>query len=440
MVRTLTALSSALILCLTLLFAVPVVSAPLRIMPLGNSITQANAAQYSYRYQLWKKLIDANIDADFVGSHAVNNDGNPNWPDYKSKTFDADNEGHWGWSTDQVLYGNNEQPSKGKLSQWLTGYTPDIVLMHLGTNDMFRGHPLDGTLNELREVVKQIRDKNPKVTILLAKLIPAYPLVVGPGSAQNVERLNEQLPALAQELNTTESKVILVDQYTGFNATTGADTFDGIHPNASGEEKMAQRWFDAIMTAMETLPVELLTFEGKFVQGKGVELTWKTASEEDNAYFEVQRSAKEGDFATIGIEEGAGTSQTQYTYEYLDATAPAGDIYYRLKQVDKDGSSKFSKVIHVQTRPLSSDLKIYPNRSNEGTFILWLQFSQPHSNAEVFIYTIDGKTVENFTIKSNASGSFEEKIDTRRLKPNRLYLVKVYAGRQQFYSRFIIGS
>ncbi|WP_299819788.1 GDSL-type esterase/lipase family protein [uncultured Pontibacter sp.] len=439
MLRTLKAPALILtyILCLFLNCSPTAISAPLRIMALGNSITQSNAANYSYRYNLWKKLIDANLEVDFVGSHAVHFDGNPNWPAYKGQNFDPDNEGHWGWSADQILNGNGD-PGQGKLSQWLTGYTPDIVLMHVGTNDMFREQPLDETLNELREIIRLIRGKNPQATILLAKLIPAHDQVAGTNAANNIINFNQQIPALAQELNTTASRVVMVDQYTGFNATIGADTWDGIHPNASGEEKMAQRWFDAIMSVLGTLPVELVSFDGKFVEGKGVELHWKTASETNNAYFEVQRSENTSNFTTIGTEEGAGTTQGQTTYTYLDTNAPTGNVYYRLKQIDLDGSSVYSKVIHVQTSPLSSGLQVYPTRSRGNSLHLALHFPRPYAEAEVFIYAADGKAVEHFKVKSNASGRFEQALNVKHLKSNCLYLVKVMAGEQQLQAKFII--
>ncbi len=56
---------------------------PIQILPLGDSITQANSNYMSYRYHLWTELIDSEIDFDFVGSQSSNRDGHPTWPEYE---------------------------------------------------------------------------------------------------------------------------------------------------------------------------------------------------------------------------------------------------------------------------------------------------------------------------------------------------------------------
>ncbi|GAB3529399.1 hypothetical protein GCM10027443_08640 [Pontibacter brevis] len=225
-------------------------TARVKILSLGNSVTQGTTHHPGYRHRLWQKLIDAGIDAEFVGSHDVNYGGDPEVKNrvYKGKSYTNRNEGHWGWYTDEILRG---RIGKGNLAQWLQTYTPDIALVHLGSNDMLRqcgaGKSVNKpcyqeTIDELKKVIQQIRHKNPAVTILLAQLIPMQE----EEAAHRIKELNKRLPALVKELNTPHSPVILVDQYTGFDPTRGADTWDGIHPNASGEEKMAQKWFDAL--------------------------------------------------------------------------------------------------------------------------------------------------------------------------------------------------
>ncbi|WP_439882504.1 PA14 domain-containing protein [Pontibacter sp. MBLB2868] len=216
-----------------------------QILTLGNSITQGSNTSQSYRYPLWKKLIDANYNFNMVGSQNSNYNGNPSWPNYNNKIFDQDHEGHWGWKVDQLLNGYTTG-STDKLATWLSSYTPDIALLHLGTNDMFYNQSVSETIGEIREVIRLLRQDNPKVALLLAKIIPADLQIVGPQAAENINLLNIEIPKLVSELNTTTSPVILVDQTTGFDPSKGADTYDGVHPNASGEEKMAQKWMGAI--------------------------------------------------------------------------------------------------------------------------------------------------------------------------------------------------
>ncbi|TPE43897.1 SGNH/GDSL hydrolase family protein [Pontibacter mangrovi] len=231
-----------------------------KILALGNSITQGNQEHPSYRYRLWQKLADAGADVAFVGSENMNFSGQPAayGTSYKGRTYTNCHEGHWGWTADEILQGRRWH---GNLARWLQSYTPDIVLLHLGSNDMLRqcgsGNTCyQETIEELRQIITLIREKNPHATVLLAQLTPVDEERFGPAVADHIVQLNKHIPALAQEMSTAASPVILVDQFSGFNPATGADTWDGIHPNARGEEKMAQRWFDALMPLLRKIPVE----------------------------------------------------------------------------------------------------------------------------------------------------------------------------------------
>ena len=84
------------------------------LMILGDSITQAQGngttatplnGRNSYRYQLWKCLVDNHATFDMVGSHDINRGVSSFYPTYKGLNFDRDNEGHWAWDTDDVLNG-----------------------------------------------------------------------------------------------------------------------------------------------------------------------------------------------------------------------------------------------------------------------------------------------------------------------------------------------
>jgi acyl-CoA thioesterase-1 len=189
---------------------------PVKIMPLGDSITQGNTTADSYRRPLWHKLVDAGYHVDFVGSEKTNFTGRPAHPD-----FDEDNEGHYGWTIAGVLE---------KLDGWLGQNNPDIVLLHLGTNGK---EPAAEKLGQLEQVVALLRKHNPKVVVLMAQLITGG-------------EINQGIPGLVKKLNTAQSPVILVDQSAGWEWEAGKDTVDGCHPNERGEEKMATKWFDAL--------------------------------------------------------------------------------------------------------------------------------------------------------------------------------------------------
>ena len=212
---------------------------PIQIVTLGDSITQAASGRNSYRRDLWNSLVNNGYDIDFVGSQNRTRDDTL-FPD---RTFDPDHEGHWGWRTDEIINGRSGQ---GNLASWLTSYTPDIALIHLGSNDAFQNNSTESTISELRQVINILRQDNPNIVIFVAELIPTTNNTWN----QRVQNLNNQIPQLVSTENRSNSPVILVDQNSGFNAAT--DTYDGVHPNASGETKMAQRWFEAVRTYLDS--------------------------------------------------------------------------------------------------------------------------------------------------------------------------------------------
>jgi len=209
-----------------------------KILPLGDSITCASKYKLSYRYPLWQRLVDAGKQIEFIGSHASKGDhGRDKWDTYKNLSFPPAHECHSGWRTDQILNGINNNGSR--LSQWITGYQPDIALIHLGTNDIYQSQTPESTRDEIEQVILKLRGKNPHIKVLLARVIP---MQMNP----NIPRLNQLLLQLSKKLNQTNSPVISVDMYSGFSINTDMQK-DKIHPNANGEEKIAQRWFSALM-------------------------------------------------------------------------------------------------------------------------------------------------------------------------------------------------
>ena len=195
---------------------------PLRIMPLGDSITEGRDGSATYRYWLEKDLERADRPIDFVGSHKGVYGGSPRFGD-----FDQDNEGHWGWTTGQILE---------HIDEWAAAARPDVALVHLGTNDVVRNPAV--IPQNLASIIASLRKANPHVVVLLARLIPMH------GYDGKLGPVNEAIERVAREQTSAESPVVLVRQDEGFDVA--ADTYDGIHPNESGEKKMAKRWFEAI--------------------------------------------------------------------------------------------------------------------------------------------------------------------------------------------------
>ena len=99
-----------------------------------------------------------------------------------------------------------------------------------------------------------------------------------------------------------------------------------------------------------SLPVDLIAFRGR-AEGGAFVLSWETASEENNAGFELQRSTDGTNFHKIGWIPGVGTTQNRQTYEFTDKDIrPNSSYFYRLQQVDYDGSSSYSETIKYVNR------------------------------------------------------------------------------------------
>lgn len=193
-----------------------------RIMPLGDSITESAAGMPTYRYFLWHLAKAEGYRIDFVGSMRGAYGGSP-----ANIDFDMDHEGHWGWRADEVL---------ARLPEWAASASPDIALMHIGHNDVCQGQDMDSTVDELSTLIDVLRAVNPHVGIVLAQNIRSAWIC-----HESMPAFIAKLPALVDAKTTEESKVVLVDQYTGFDPATM--TWDGQHPNATGESQMADRWF-----------------------------------------------------------------------------------------------------------------------------------------------------------------------------------------------------
>ncbi len=143
------------------------------------------------------------------------------------------------------------------------------------------------------------------------------------------------------------------------------------------------------------LPVSLLSFTAKKVAG-GIELNWVSATEENNAWFDIQRSTDGFDYISIAKVDSKtknGTSLNTIHYDYLDAITQGSKIYYRLQQHDKDGKSKLSKVVSVQMNTMNN-VKLYPNPTKG---IINIGISSANKRLLVVsLYDAGGRTVKVF--------------------------------------------
>ncbi|WP_229399433.1 cellulose binding domain-containing protein [Micromonospora okii] len=207
----------------------PAAAEPVRIMPLGDSITGSPGC---WRSILWNRLRSAgHTDVDFVGTLGPQGCGQP---------YDGDNEGHGGYLVTNVA-------NQNLLPGWLAATDPDVVLMHFGTNDVWSNIAPATILAAYSKLVDQMRAGNPAMRVIVAKIIPMAPATCGE-CGQRVVALNSAIDGWAAGKGTATSPIVVVDQWTGFS--TASDTYDGVHPNGAGDQKMADRWFPAVVAAL----------------------------------------------------------------------------------------------------------------------------------------------------------------------------------------------
>jgi hypothetical protein len=156
------------------------------------------------------------------------------------------------------------------------------------------------------------------------------------------------------ELGDTRMRVTSAYSGSGYNPVSCGTGFAGEVEDYS---------LNILATA---LPVELTHFEAKVKDARAIQLDWHTATETNNAGFQIERSTDGIEFSTIGWVEGNGTSFNKNTYQYLDNEVTVNQrYYYRLKQVDTDGTFNYSSIQTAIILKKDGNIKVYPNPASD---------------------------------------------------------------------------
>ncbi|WP_196283596.1 T9SS type A sorting domain-containing protein [Hymenobacter jeongseonensis] len=166
-----------------------------------------------------------------------------------------------------------------------------------------------------------------------------------------------------------------------------------------------------IALGVTPLPVELTVFTAQAVKNVDAQLTWRTASEKNNDFFDVERSLNGKDFITIGQVQGQGSTSSATAYALTDAgigPKAAGLVYYRLRQVDFDGTATYSPVRTVTfTKALASTpaISVFPNPATAATT---LDLSQlPAGTYQVSLLDATGRVVLGATLNAGLAHALE---------------------------------
>jgi len=159
-------------------------------------------------------------------------------------------------------------------------------------------------------------------------------------------------------------------------------------------------------TIEEAIPVELISFSAQRTDA-GIELNWKTATETNNSGFSIERSRDENNFMQIGFVSGKGTTTEITSYNYLDTEIETGKYYYRLKQIDFDGTFKYLNVVLVDVG-LPKQFQLSQNHPNPFNPSTTIKFQLPvDANVRIELFNSIGQKVSEL-LNSDLSGGVHE--------------------------------
>ena len=224
------------------------VNAVIKIMPLGDSITQGvdsgavpdeSAYYIAYRKTLHDLLVDAGYAVDFVGSQ---NDG--------SAVFaDSQHEGHGGWTADDI---------GGHIYNFLMANPASIILLHIGTNDINEPQAPAGIVADVSQLLDEIdrygSDHSVNITVILALIINRLNYTCG--NASTTTTFNDDLYYMAQDRIDSGDRIEIVDMECGadldYRQEPVGNMNNELHPFSTGYDKMAEVWFSGFQAIQPT--------------------------------------------------------------------------------------------------------------------------------------------------------------------------------------------
>ncbi len=247
-----------------------------RVLPLGDSITRGTQGDTSYRYELENLMGQDGCTYDMVGPFTNNgssyNGSYAAWSGARTDTFVR-------WVT-----------SDRYVKTLMEDHTPDIVLVHLGSNDINQGQPvtgaynsngLGGTVAEIEEVVTKIWNENANAEIFVANVIPWLGSSGNSNVTSDMEFLGDEIEAwVAAE---ADSRLHLVDVRSGFQSGS-MFLSDLIHPNAAGSAHIANAFWGKMTTegvCAGSVPSITTPVANSTLSGATQAFTWS-----DNGYYQ----------------------------------------------------------------------------------------------------------------------------------------------------------
>ncbi|GAB4300411.1 MAG: hypothetical protein Kow0098_27740 [Ignavibacteriaceae bacterium] len=185
-------------------------------------------------------------------------------------------------------------------------------------------------------------------------------------------------------------------------------------------------WYIDNFVALTIIPVELSSFSANVADDQ-VKLNWTTATETNNQGFDIERKLSDGQFEKIGFVPGHGTTTEVQNYSFVDSKLSGGTYYYRLRQVDFNGSFEYSDEIEVEVAgpKVYSLSQNYPNPFNPSTLI---KYSIPKDGfVSLTVYNTVGEKVATLINQEMKAGEYEVNFDASSLSSG-VYFYRLNSG------------
>jgi len=203
----------------------------INLLTLGDSRVEGERGSHeSYRYELWKLLVTNNWDVDFIGSRSDEGD----YERFQTLCFDRDHEGTGGAMTTDILR---------TLSTTNFEYTPEVVLLGIGGNDLLDGgQAAEPIISNISQIIDDLRALNSSVIILLEQIAPGHSSIMTEELTKNFLQFNEAIGELALSKADSLSPLIAIDMARDWN-----DSYmpDEVHYNEAGAKLIAERYYQA---------------------------------------------------------------------------------------------------------------------------------------------------------------------------------------------------
>lgn len=234
-----------------------------------------------------------------------------------------------------------------------------------------------------------------------------------------IESINSLDPLVTSGNRTLHYPTVLDFGATGLVFGIGIESFSSFVAHANIDDS--------------PLPISLLYFNADLNESGQVALDWATASEKNNDFFTIERSLDGDSFEAIGRVDGAGDSNIELQYNFIDRNAYPGVSYYRLRQVDFDGAYTFSPIQTInQHQALDDFVAVYPIPT-EDRLTIQLLFQSDVADPKVIVSDMTGKVIIS---QYEKTGAATYQLDVSQLKKG-VYNVKISVGDNLIVRQFV---